>query len=371
MTTEHAGHSATSPDGDRRAVHARATWTRSYDGLVVIAVGLSLALWVASGVPLTPIRPWVFDHLRQLSLFLGIGLVSLACLRFAIGVSRFGRVRGRWVRALAARHIGWRRIKEAWRYVLAFIVVITVHTSIKQAIPLISPGTTDDALIRVEKAVHLGFNPAWDLRFNLAHPWVTVFLDAAYFLWFPGMPLVTAYFMSHRDPRKRDHYLRSFMAIWIIGVMIGLAAPSHGPCYVSPGEFPSPGMDIARMLQTLVWEQYVATREITLTGLGNLKLGCGLMAMPSMHLTVCCLYAVFFWNEGKWLRRISVAYALVIFLGSLYSGWHYAIDGYAGLVIAWLTARWTAQRALPTARSVSADPATLSSRVLGRATETA
>lgn len=371
MTAGHADHFPRTLDGDRRALYARSSWVRSYDGLVVIAVGLALILWAASGVPLTPIRPWFFDHLRQLSLFLGIGLVSLACLRFAIGVSRFGRVRGRWARALAARHFGWCRIREAWRYVLAFIVVITVHTSVKQAIPLISPGTTDDALIRIEKAVHLGFNPAWDLRSHLAHPWLTMFLDAAYFLWFPGMPLATAYFMSHRDPRKRDHYLRSFMAIWIIGVMVGLAAPSHGPCYVSPGEFPSPGMDIARMLQTLVWEQYVATREITLTGLGNLKLGCGLMAMPSMHLTVCCLYAIFFWNEGKWLRRFSVVFAFVIFMGSLYSGWHYAIDGYAGLAIALLATRLTARRAVPTGTPIPASRSSVPSRILGRTTETA
>jgi membrane-associated phospholipid phosphatase len=65
------------------------------------------------------------------------------------------------------------------------------------------------------------------------------------------------------------------------------------------------------------------------------------MAMPSMHITVVALYAMFFWREGGWRRWGSIAFAVLIFLGSLYSGWHYAIDGYVGVSLAalcmWLT----------------------------------
>jgi hypothetical protein len=307
---------------------------RPYDVVLAIALGLALALWAITGVPLTPLRPWFPDHLLQLSLFLTLGLIILSSLHFAFGFGRLRRLRPWWVAALFVRYFGLRRLLAAWRYVFAFIVVITIHTSIKQAIPLINGGTTDTALIQIEKAAHFGINPAWDLPNSWAPGWWMTFLDSCYFLWFPSMPLAAAYFVSHRNLRKRDHYLTAFMAIWVIGVLVGLAFPSHGPCYVSPDQFPSPGMDIARMLQTLVWEQYVATSQITLDGLGGLKLGCGLMAMPSMHVTVCCMYCIFFWNEGRLLRGAALAYTVLVFLGSLYSGWHYAIDGYAGLAIA-------------------------------------
>ena len=58
---------------------------------------------------------------------------------------------------------------------------------------------------------------------------------------------------------------------------------------------------------------------------------------------ICVLYVIFMWNEKPIWRWGSIIYAVLIFLGSLYSGWHYAIDGYAGALIAitvtWITAK--------------------------------
>ena len=95
-------------------------------------------------------------------------------------------------------------------------------------------------------------------------------------------------------------------------------------------------MDAARMIQGWLWDHYAALTEITPTGDGGLQFGCGLMAMPSMHLTVVSLYVLFFWNEGRYCRWAAVIYAALVFMGSLYSGWHYAIDGYVGFAIAYV-----------------------------------
>lgn len=91
--------------------------------------------------------------------------------------------------------------------------------------------------------------------------------------------------------------------------------------------------------QVWLWDHYTTLTEITLFGAGNLMYGCGLMALPSLHVTVVCLFAIFLWNEGFWLRWGSITFALLIFIGSVISGWHYAIDGYAGLLIALLVTR--------------------------------
>jgi hypothetical protein len=62
----------------------------------------------------------------------------------------------------------------------------------------------------------------------------------------------------------------------------------------------------------------------------------GVAAMPSMHVAAHWLFAL--WAR-RYDRRLFVPLAVataLTFLGSLVTGWHYAVDGYAGLLLAWL-----------------------------------
>ena len=92
-------------------------------------------------------------------------------------------------------------------------------------------------------------------------------------------------------------------------------------------------MRLCQQVQDRLWEAFINLEQITLSGNGGMAYGMGLMALPSLHVTICLLYVYFFWNEGVWWRWSSILYAILIFLGSLYSGWHYAIDGYIGFFI--------------------------------------
>ena len=67
---------------------------------------------------------------------------------------------------------------------------------------------------------------------------------------------------------------------------------------------------------------------------GFLKYGFGLMALPSLHVAAVTLYVLYGWGEGRFVRWLTIIYALLIFIGSVTTGWHYAIDGYAAAVIA-------------------------------------
>lgn len=319
------------------------TWVRPHDRVLVATLAMCLLLWAATGVPITPFRPWFAVHCIQITFLLLVGLAGMVSLRFARHLGRRRRVTARYLRALLSRHFGGAAAWTAVRCVVVLVLIVTVHTSIKQAIPLINPAQYDTELIAIERVIHFGLNPAWDLARSDPPEWWTEVLDTSYYLWFAFMPLAGAYFLSHRNRRKRDHYFAAFMYVWPVGVLLGLAFPSHGPCYTDTAQFPASGMSLCRMVQGKLWEHYTGLERITLLGDGGLQFGCGLMALPSLHVTVCCLYVLFFWHEGLWLRWGSIVYAGLIFVGSLYSGWHYAIDAYAGLAIAAL-ATWAAGR---------------------------
>ena len=41
------------------------------------------------------------------------------------------------------------------------------------------------------------------------------------------------------------------------------------------------------------------------------------------------------WRYGRAARVFFTAFAVLVFIASVHLGWHYAIDGYAGVAITW------------------------------------
>ena len=56
--------------------------------------------------------------------------------------------------------------------------------------------------------------------------------------------------------------------------------------------------------------------------------------MPSMHNATAVLLALVGWKISRPLGIGLTAFAVLILLGSVHLGWHYAIDGYFALVLA-------------------------------------
>ena len=71
--------------------------------------------------------------------------------------------------------------------------------------------------------------------------------------------------------------------------------------------------------------------------------GGGISAAPSMHVSVATLNALFLSRYGKAPSILAWGYCLVIFLGSVHLGWHYAVDGYIAFgmtLLIWKGAGW-------------------------------
>ena len=60
----------------------------------------------------------------------------------------------------------------------------------------------------------------------------------------------------------------------------------------------------------------------------------GIAAAPSLHIGVAVLQALMAWKISPLLGRILTVYAVIILIGSVHLGWHYAVDGYMAIIFA-------------------------------------
>ncbi len=65
----------------------------------------------------------------------------------------------------------------------------------------------------------------------------------------------------------------------------------------------------------------------------TLALGAGISAMPSLHNAMAVLFACAAWHANRRMGWLFSGYAVLIWIGSIHLGWHYAIDGIVAAVL--------------------------------------
>ena len=94
----------------------------------------------------------------------------------------------------------------------------------------------------------------------------------------------------------------------------------------------------ALRIQQFLWDSFTS---------GELVTGAGISAMPSMHVVTSLLIALVCWRISRPLGVAMVIFLVVILIGSVHLGYHYAIDGYAAIVITlaiWSGVGWLVRR---------------------------
>jgi hypothetical protein len=221
---------------------------------------------------------------------------------------------------------------------------MSAFTSFKTMIPLANPYSWDPVFAEWDAVLHGGIQPWQLLQPIFGYPLVTSTINFFYNLWFFVMYAVLfwqAFNLS--DIRQRMQFFLTFIASWVLmGTVVATLFSSVGPCYyghVVGGEnIFQPLMEYlwraneafpvwALRIQEMLWEAY----EV-----GGTDLGSGISAMPSMHVSMAFLFAVVAWRTGRALGIGFTIFALLIVIGSVHLGWHYAIDDYAAIAGTWL-----------------------------------
>jgi hypothetical protein len=94
-------------------------------------------------------------------------------------------------------------------------------------------------------------------------------------------------------------------------------------------------MPLQAETQRLLLVQYDAvTKGSAALGTIGLNAAFGIGAMPSLHVAGQAFVAFFARRRSPRLAFLFGLLTALTFAGSLISGWHYAVDGYAGILLA-------------------------------------
>jgi hypothetical protein len=129
-----------------------------------------------------------------------------------------------------------------------------------------------------------------------------------------------------RKPDKARHIV-SFMLSWLIGMFLAYVFSSAGPIFVGLYD-PAIAPESVRKPAEILWANYQA---------GGALVGGGISAFPSMHVAIAAWLAIVLRDRG--FTWVGATYLLGVFVCSVVLGWHYVLDGVAGIGIALLADR--------------------------------
>jgi hypothetical protein len=268
----------------------------------------------------------------------GLGVAALAFARPAPTRFMLDTFRQRWLSAAPV--------------ILLFFLGITAFTTFKVSIPNIVPFYADHMLAELDLRLH-GTDP-WTWAHSVVPEPVSAVIFAGYgygwlVQWF-GTLLFVAFW---NNPARRLRYLWAFALTTILcGTVLATMLSSAGPLFYDEfyGGDRFVGLQIALVenghaASVHAYANYLLRAYET----GRSELGGGISAMPSMHVAFVTLNAFFLAGFGRRWAVAGWSFAALILFGSVYTGWHYAVDGYISILVVSLLWYLTGRFVLPQA----------------------
>lgn len=229
------------------------------------------------------------------------------------------------------------------------LIFMSVFTSLKTMLPDINPFFADPYLADLDRLLH-GQDP-WVYAVALLPARLTPVLEVLYFgIWMLLLfAPVLAVLLVPGLRGVRSQYIWTALIIWpLLGNLIAGAGMSAGPVFydrvVGDVRFDALVAYLAQhskyqeFAHAYLWESYVS---------GEVGAGVAISAFPSMHLANATLLVLLASRVNRWLMCAAVTFCALILFGSVYLGWHYAVDGYfsiAATISVWKVVGWALKR---------------------------
>jgi PAP2 superfamily len=242
------------------------------------------------------------------------------------------------------------------RYVMLpvyFIAGFSAFTTFKINIPHWMSFYADPYLASLDRLLH--GTDAWRLAHAVtldAVEYIEVVYTDVFFL--PLLAAVISAILVLKGAELARFLGALFLTIALPGTLLATVLSSVGPIYYdyfykSDRFFEldqiiatSPALEKSHFYSQYLLDSYLSDSAV---------LGSGISAMPSMHVAISVLVAWFFTSRSWLLGCCAWAFAGVTLFGSVYTGWHYAVDGYISIIVVsiiWIaTTAWHNRMLLP------------------------
>ncbi len=205
--------------------------------------------------------------------------------------------------------------------------------------------------MNLDKAIHFGTDP-WRFTHKFSGIINNRAVDYVYFFFwiYPAFLFTLVLALTDRNAGRVSRFLLIYIFVFfVLGNIFAMLGLSVGPVYFDRyldstyfaelhESFKQSGFDrrILFYIQEQLWE-YLPE--------GQQRFGSGISAFPSVHVGMATMFALY-GGERHWAIGVVLwIYCLAILFLSVYSGWHYAVDGY--VAIAAVLACWATKIGLP------------------------
>lgn len=250
-----------------------------------------------------------------------------------------------------AVYTGWgmmrARIGSALYAAAATIVLQCGFSILKSSIPFIVPFWADPYLETADEWL-LG-QQAWRLLDVTLPGWTAGALHVIYLVVWTVLAFATptVIALTDEDRPRVGRAILLYLFCWIfLGNILATIFASVGPVFHDAVYGGDRYADLATALghPDRLGDMVAATQAYLLGAYQSrsMAFGSGISAFPSIHVAIATMVALYAIERFPALMPVGVAYVLVTFFLSIWTGYHYALDGYASILlifVAWVALR--------------------------------
>ena len=315
--------------------------------------GLAVSLAVSSGLLAVAVALTLDLPLRDPDGIAGPAYVRLPLIVLAFFVADVlprAAYRARGVRGY--RHALADVVRDRWKGRRAVLVAVglasfyatyVAYRNLKGALPFARDGLHDRALLKLDRAMAFGNDPATVLHDVLGTGVAAYVLSAVYLLFLAFVPLsLGASLVWARNVRTGAFYVTALCLNWLLGTLSYYLLPSLGPVFVRPMLFADlPETGVSALQRSLLESRLEVLADPA--GAASIQ---GIAGFASLHVSIVLTGALVVHLLGlhRVLRWSMWVFFVLTVISTIYFGWHYLVDDVAGVVIAF-AAVWIGGRA--------------------------
>ncbi len=234
------------------------------------------------------------------------------------------------------------RIVDSIPLFVAVMIIMTTIPVMKSLIAYVHPYHLDIDFIKIDKWIHFGQYPQYLLAPIIEKLGLIGLLNYSYNFWLGVMlgGYWYAIFIDRNEHRRLTFLWCSLIAWFGMGWGLATSMSSVGPIFFGATfpEIPDPYAPYIEYLRgihesgTMISSLWVSDLLGQMARDNNVIDLNGISAMPSMHVAIAALFAVYMWHVNKIWGVLYIVFAAIIMAGSIFLAWHYAIDGYFSII---------------------------------------